>query len=338
MNIAMRTSSADIRVKAVNSFTRSLRQAVSQIDLEFIAGEEKLPFYCMDSVEIVDLDTDAVILTGRVDIASDAISKKDHSLSAPVSSLTACLVDSDALPKQFKNVSVDKIVDDLSSEGGVTVLFEGDATVIDKFVIEPGEKYFDAIERITRKQQSVIYDNENGELIIKRFASAIHTGQKLEYGSPDVLSINSVFDSTIRYSDYVCLGQLQGTESEEGRTSGVYLDRLIPVTKRLVIQMEEPADNAACAKRAEWEARQRYGDSCILNVSVPSWYKRDGGLWRVGELIDVDYPKANIYGDEFIIEEISGTWDKSAGSGMTLTIKPSGAYSFDKEINSIGYL
>lgn len=253
-----------------------------------------------------------VFITGYVDKTSISLDAGSHSLSVSGRDKTADLVDCSAVqkPDQWNNQTLTQIARVLAAPFGVTVTAQGSVgDAIPTFKLQPGEKAFDAIERICRMRAVLATSDGLGGIVFITAGSGGKCDIALEEGV-NVLSISGDFDFMDRFSEYTVKGQQSGTNaaaagssksslagveivtsdgagnqgnagdaSKDASTtqkaaapaSGRMTDAEITRYRPLVIVSESEASAQTPAMRAAWEATVRAARSVRLNVVVQGW-------------------------------------------------------------------
>lgn len=140
----------------------------------------------------------------------------------------------------WHNETVERIIADLCAPYGITVHCQSDiGTKHTNFTVNPGEKVYESINRLLIKDNLVISDDENGNLVIMDAGAGGQCTDSLEVGK-NVLSGSASFDFTQVYSKYAVLGQHKGTDLEFGpavsQDKGVAVDERIKRYRLLVIK------------------------------------------------------------------------------------------------------
>ena len=84
--------------------------------------------------------------------------------------------------------------------------------------VNPGEKVFESINRLITKENLVVMDDEQGNLVITEPGSAGQAADALELGV-NILAGSSAFDFSKRYSHYIAVGQHAGIDTDFGRSA-----------------------------------------------------------------------------------------------------------------------
>ena len=192
----------------------------------------------------------------------------------------------------WHNVSVEKIIADLCAPYGITVNCQVDiGTKLTNFTVNPGEKVFDSIGRLLRKDNLVISDDAYGNLVILDAGAGGQCTDSLEVGK-NVLSGSANFDFTQVYSKYAVLGQHKGDDLNFGpavsQDEGIADDERINRYRLLVIKDTGQSSNAITKNRAEFEKTYRFQSVYKSTHTVQGWRQSDTSLWALNKMVYVE--------------------------------------------------
>jgi len=276
-----------------------------------------------------------LLITGYVDDVGPEYDDQQHSIHVAGRSRTQDLVDCSAVnvPGQWKNVKLEVIASEMAAKYGVTVRAEVDTGApIPDFQIQQGETVFAAIERMARLKAVLLTDDPGGALVITRAgkagtATALVLGKNIKAGSGN-------FSQRERFSDYIVKGQRAGDDETSGAaaaaTHGTAKDSGVRRKRTLVLVAEAQADNARCAARARWEASSRAGKSVEVTYTVQGWRQKNGALWPVNAIVQVDDSFMTVGGALLIAGATMAIGEQ--GTLTTLTLQPPGAFELIPEL------
>ena len=192
----------------------------------------------------------------------------------------------------WHNVSVEKIIADLCAPYGITVHCQVDiGTKLTNFTVNPGEKVFDSIGRLLRKDNLVISDDAYGNLVIMDAGAGGQCTDSLEVGK-NVLSGSANFDATQLYSKYAVLGQHKGDDLNFGpavsQDKGIMDDPSIGRYRLLVIKDTGQSSNTIAKNRAEFEKNFRSESLYKSTHTVQGWRQSDNSLRALNKMILVE--------------------------------------------------
>ena len=230
----------------------------------------------------------------------------------------------------WSNVKTSEIIAALASPYGIKVYTDGtQGSKLANFTVTPGETVIEAINRIITKDNLIVTDNEEGNLVIREFENIDSTDGALILGE-NILSGGGSFDFSQRFSRYVVLGQHTGTDDDFGRTAaedqGVAVDPEISRFRLKVIKNEGQSTIAACRQRAEFEAQFQSAKSFKASYVVQGWRQKNGALWRAGEMVFISDPILQKEG-LFLITKVSYSL---SSSGMQTTLETSSLDAYKK--------
>lgn len=234
-----------------------------------------------------------VLITGYVDSVETGIDASQRTIAISGRDKTGDFVDCSAFhtPGEYRNKTLKQIAEILAGPFGISVKIEGSlGAPFPKFVIDPGETAFQALERAARLRGLLLFNNGQGSVVIgKTAASKATTG--LQQGE-NILEARSSFTMNERFSEYVVLGQLTMPDTEllpeqKVHIQGKATDKGISRYRPLVIRAEGPCTNAQAKVRAQWEATVRAARAAKFEVTTVGWKKADGSLWTINELVEL---------------------------------------------------
>ena len=234
----------------------------------------------------------------------------------------------------WKNQSVSQIIADLAKPYGVTVKDEvGIGKTLTNHTVNPGEKVFESINRLITKENLVVMDDEQGNLVITEPGSAGQAADALELGV-NILAGSSAFDFSKRYSHYIAVGQHAGIDTDFGRSAaedkGTATDSDVGRFRLLVLKDSGQSGGQMCAARANFEAAYRRGVSLKASYTIQGWRQSDGTLWRPNQFIRVE--------DEILKRSdlmlVTNIIFQLSASGMITTLEVSLPSAFKRDVSS----
>ena len=284
---------------------RALDQAAGAFELSLTTRQaaDPVPLDLVPNVRCVLYAGYDPLLDGVIDSVHVSESDKDLTVSVTGRSRTARLIKNSirASAGELRGLTVLQIARKLAKPYDVDVVLSpgvDEGPAVDCVLLQPGESVFESIERICRERGFLLTDNASGQLVLTRVNTEAWASP-LIYGVAPVLSWDYTADASERYTEYRVVGQRAGSDAAFGRDVsrclGVAYDRQWTTdTNILTIRAEGQADNAACQRRAEWEAAVRAGKATQLTVRVHGWRMGDGRLWQPNLLTHVGYPRARV--------------------------------------------
>lgn len=271
-----------------------------------------------------------LVLTGWVFATPISYDATKISRSVGGRSLTADLVDCAAInkPGQWRNQSVQQVVQALADSYGVKVLSEvAETDKLTDHTIEPGETVFESIDRLLTLSRLLSTDDPRGRLVIVKPGSAGRAVDRLELGK-NILTGSGALDFSGVFSEYEVVGQRAGTDTAHGASaSEVQASVSDPRAARkrvLLIHESGQLSPELAAARANWERGNRIGKALSLQYKVQGWRQSNGELWRPNMLVRVVDPLIGIDRD-MLISEIEYVLDES-GTTAAMTVGPPDAF------------
>ncbi|MFN3686092.1 phage baseplate assembly protein [Salinarimonas sp.] len=266
-------------------------------------------------------------VTGFVDVVQREFSSSDHGVSVSGRSKTADLVDAtpDVQGGQFQGYDVAAV------SGAVAEGFEAEVSVeldesepIEDVQTWPGETAFRTIERLARQQGGIVTDDPSGRLVVKRIDPDAPPVAALVEGQ-NILAASATFRADKRHSEVIVKGQRPGTDEAFAEDAAQLEARVIdPAVRRhrpLVIIAEEPGDQAALRRRADWEVAQRAAEAVEAQVSVVGWTYAPGALWTPGDAVRLTSPMLAV-DSVLVIKKATYTQTVKGGTITSMTLCP----------------
>ena len=347
-DVTLLVNSRTFRVWQHLELTRGIEQAAATWGVQATARwpDESNPIRIRPLSDVNLYLGEDLVVTGFVDTISPSYSARDHAIQVTGRSRPGQLVDCshvDAGP-QFRNQTLLQIARALAAPYGIDVRAPVDTGApIRRFVLEPTETVFAAIERLARLRQLLVTDNADGELVLTKAGTTRAIGALVCEAGPisalprygprgNILSASASFDGSVRFSEYLCRSQMVPSDSTFGtpasETAGSETDDGLDLRRVLRISPEGPSDNATCKARATWEAARRAGRSVSYECTVQGWRQaKDGPLWEPNQPVSLDDRIIGLEA-EMLITQCTYTLGLD-GSRCTLTLAMPAAYELE---------
>jgi prophage tail gpP-like protein len=186
-----------------------------------------------------------------------------------------------------------------------------------------GESVYSVIESLCRMCQLLLYDDENGNLVINtvgttRAGSSLVEGQNVEAAAVRV-------DWSQRFHNlYIgAAGQIPGAAIANSIFGSAQVDQQIRTSRSKIVLMDHYPSPALVQQRANWEMNRRIGRSLMTQVTVTGWRDGAGNLWKVNTVVGVQLPTLKINSD-LIIAACEYDRDEN-GTRTVLTCMPGSA-------------
>lgn len=283
------------------------------------------------------------LITGWVDVARPHVNAQECSLTVSGRDKTGDLVDCSAIqkPDQWTGRTLEELARILCVPFGISVKAEvSTGQPFPLFKLQPGEKAFDAIERLCRMRGILAMSDGAGNLLLTGPGKGGRYDFVLEEGKAGILDISGNFDHSDRFSEYVIKGQQSGLAAIQGLevvsaskggnvagkvaapSSGRARDAGVKRYRPLVMLSEGEATGPSPQVRAAWEASVRAARSTEVTIvyqgiraAMPG--SADGPIWRPNRLVRVVSETAGL-DDVLLIKECR--YAKNTTSGTTTEI------------------
>jgi prophage tail gpP-like protein len=201
---------------------------------------------------------------------------------------------------------------------------------IQKFNLNLGETPYDIIERVCRYSGLLVYDDEDGNLVLSRAgtkeaASGFKEGVNVQSASIDY-SIDQMF------SEYTCYIQSVDSYKELGDHGNLIYTSNEELVKRhrkrvIISEAGDDKDFTVTKIRAEWERRRRFGRSYQLHLTTDSWRDKNGDLYTPNTLVPLSLRSLKLLNAKWLISEVTYSRDLQNGTTCELTIMPPEAFT-----------
>jgi prophage tail gpP-like protein len=239
------------------------------------------------------------VANGLIYVRQGAMNPRSRSLMVQGLSRTAELVIASHIAKggQYKGYSFEQIANAVTAPFGIKFQWAAMPADAAKPFRDPqvfiGETAFSFLERLARQRGIKLHDDEHGNLIGDDPAQGGGQTATLEEGK-NIWSIVTVTRDDTVFSRLDAIGQQKGDDNVFGKSaSQVRATATDPAVQRyrpLMIVAEEPSNQADLQSRVNREIEERRWTAVQVQATVRGWLKPGGGLWNVGEYVDLKAP------------------------------------------------
>lgn len=281
------------------------------------------------------------VITGYIDDLEAQFSPDERSITITGREKTGDLVDctAPAEPGELKNVTILGIANKLIAPFGVSAVVDTGVDIGSSFsswTIKQGETVFENLDRAAKQRGLLLISNADGNLVITSRGSQT-TPTELTLGV-NIKTGSASYSMAERYSEYTVKGQAQGTDDiDEGISAGSKGTATDPTVGRyrpITIINEANTDSGVAAKRAQWEATFRAANSIKVTAEVVTWFRPDGLLWKVNELIPVTIPFLGLTRRKMLINSLEFKKNDQGGTTTTFSLTRPDAYETKPEVDS----
>jgi prophage tail gpP-like protein len=212
---------------------------------------------------------------------------------------------------------------------------------IPQFQVMLGETPYQIIESMARYAGFLVYEDQNGALVLDRVGTQVHASGFSLPGNIEGINAERSVDQ--RYSEYLVVWfgvdqlsdigiLLNRRASKLDNTLGEYRLKII-VSEQVApvpgaAQPTPAANDAVATQRANWECARRIGRSQAAAITCASWRDSKGTLWTPNWLAPIEAPAADITGAQWIISTVTFRKDMS-GTHADLILMPPDAFEPD---------
>lgn len=208
---------------------------------------------------------------------------------------------------------------------------------------EPGQTYFDIIEKFARKRSVLVTTNGEGDLVFTRGRGNAATSFRIANLESDrsgnfIKQMRVAYDSSKRFSEYKTVSQpslgnfdklSEITPENLILSDGQVLDPNIRSTRRRFIIAENASSSLDCGKRARWEAIKNQSESVIYRVQLAG-HSQNGNVWDSNISVDVRDDHADIK-SRLLVRDVIFRESVKGGATTSLVCVPPDSYAFAKK-------
>ncbi len=198
---------------------------------------------------------------------------------------------------------------------------------IPSFQVALGETPYEIIERVARYAGFLVYEDENGTLVLDRVGTEeMASGFTMPGNIESAISALSIDQ---RFSDYtvvwMSVNQYADVSSAGFQRAHVQ-DKTMPRYRpRIIVSEQITPDFDIGQARANWELARRIGRSQAINLTCDSWRDSAGKLWQPNRLALLKAPAHKIGSVKWIIGTVTFVKDMS-GTHAQITMMPPDAF------------
>jgi prophage tail gpP-like protein len=295
----------------------------------------RVNFQIREGDEVSILVDKRPLITGFVDARNVEVEAETHSIQVTGRDRVQDAIDSsvDLGVWEYENVTLQPFLLQVLGSFGVSMTLAPGVvlptTPLDRVSINPGEKGFQLIDRLTRFAGVLPVPDGVGGIVLTQPGSRTAPAAVVE-GATEVLRIGGSFRRNERHNAYKVLAQQPGSDRRKGAIAnagfGVANDPDIRATRTLVIQSENAADSAQAIERANWERAVRAARSDTIRATLRGWKPTPGYTWTPGDKVAVRSQTAGVDG-LMTIAAVSLTESSDEGQLAQLTLARPDAYA-----------
>lgn len=309
------------------SISRDMESIASSFEMSVFKIDKDFPIWKGDKIQIKI--GEHYILTGRIEYLNAFYNETESGLILIGRDNIGDLVDCSHTGKVYEftgRQSVTKIVAELCKPFSIDVKSElKTEDYIDSFKIDPGEKIFEALEKIAKSKGLIFQPTGEGNLVITKIND---DGPAILLTEGDnIVSASLNLDDTNRFSEYRILGQStdRKTVLQNAHDMGIKNYRPIEIVSFQNLSIQD------AKKRAQWEAATRYGRSKAVYVEVPGW-TIGKEAWKPNSLCMVNIPKILICEEKMLIRSTEMRFGET-GTYTTLSLAEPAMFKLEPVIN-----
>lgn len=221
------------------------------------------------------------ILTGRIDSVNPRTDGRERKLTVQGRSLAGQIVDcSIDGPLEYSGKRLADIAIPLCEPFGITVRWDNNTDPIEIARARYGQRVYEFLLSLAAPHNLLLHSAPTGELVITWatwFPDRAPVAALIE-GQGSVLSVETQFDGTNRFSLYRAATQFAGEVDIQGDAA----DSGVPITRPLLFDTDEmDADPRLTAARKRTEA---LASAFSASVTLSGWRDPGGNLWSKREI------------------------------------------------------
>ena len=316
--------------KSIESIANSF-----SMDVHDKFGELKEKWPLVPGTEIKISIGDEPVFEGSIEVVEPSYQAGSRSFIFSGRSKAGDIVDSSHIgPSEFKNISLDKLAQELVAPFGIKVLGSVEPKIIEKFAVKPNETVFEAIDRAARAQGFFFVSTRAGNIRLTR-AGRLPSFSKLSEDI-NIKAASGRYDDSKRHSEYFVKGQTVGLPEFFGdkaaQPKGEAKDLGVTRFRPLTILAESNVDGNSAKIRAQWEASNRLAKAIRVTIGVQSWRQEDGSLWGINQITHVKSPTLGL-NREMLISAVTLKKGNTGGTETEMTLLDPQAYTLAPNLN-----
>lgn len=261
------------------------------------------------------------VITGFIDELSTQYDSNETGMSISGRDKACDLVDCSAVPKEYSNLTADKIAKLLLSPFGLELIVDTDpGEKFAKWTVKPGDTVFENLDRIGKARALFFVSDEYGFVRMQKRGSEKSNGRLVR--GENIKDGKISYNNTNRFNIYKIVGQSAGSDESYGDNTVVNvaqsLDAGVNRYRPLILQSESNADKKSSQNRANWELSVRIASAVKASVVVYGWTTPNGRLWKVNELVNIKDDILGLNG-EMLISSVN--FKQSDGDGTTTELE-----------------
>lgn len=301
-------------------------------------GSAQLAAVRPGTVVQVLIDSTPILMGTLERVESERTVGVGHVISLSGRDLAGALTDcSPGTSWTLRNMSLAAVARQALSELGVaaTVVAAAEAQVPRKIIkAEPGESYWDCLERYAHKARLGLWMDPLGVLNIGRpnylaapVAEVVHAVAPGTAGGTNVLSCQYVDDISGRRSPVTTVGQSAGGGlfAAAATVTGVAIDATLGLVRPVLVDDGDVASVTEAVARGRWEVSRRQFEGRSLTVEVQGHLAKPGVPWSPGQMVAVRDEVHGIVGSWWLRSRQMSRSQQS-GTRTTLQLHPPNLY------------
>ncbi len=304
---------------AIDTLTRTFQFSSTNVPSD---GIITFPFKRGDACKI--LVDGEVVVTGFIERISGGGGSDSHMLSVEGRGRSSDLLDSQLFePKELTAGSltladiIQSVLTNIQSDVGIIDLVNPPPFNKAEDIISPsqGMQAFELIEQYSRKRQSLISENAEGDIVIANVEPSPVNYQiihKVNNNTNNVVRWAFTQSDTDLYNRYIVVGAQDAVVNaleinqlladfnidfvvfQTNNTVSPVIDSNVRIGRQYVSVMSDGYSNEQCAERAKWSRRVRLARARSYSATVLGYRDFNGDLFNTNTLIDVDDDYADI--------------------------------------------
>lgn len=318
------------------SVSTSLTHAASSFSFtcSSASGANSFPFGEGDTVEVL-MDSEHLILTGRIDEYSVSYSSNSHVVNVKGRSKTAILVDStlSGAIQTTEKTTLYSLCKKICDNFGLSVVNEVGAKASDEIALtsaKQGVKAFDYLLAYARANGLLLTDNEYGDLVITQASTnkSKHCIKNVEKGlNNNILSANFKVNLANVYSEYEIIGEGNPSELNKNNFKKMISANGIATEDDMDVELEKRLTKISTAvmgatedlaKQAVWEMGVRRFKAFTYSCVIQGHSYGGGPAWEKNVIYSVEDTFAVV--EKYLLCDSATYSFSSAGSTTQLNL------------------
>ena len=179
----------------------------------------------------------------------------------------------------------------------------------------PIDTIFPFLKKLACNYEFLINSTSDGDIAFIKPGLNVENVGSLSQGSEPLITVDTSYDFSKRYSEYTATGQFPGNPKAIATVS----DNSVSVYRPIMFR-SDAKDATSLLNAAKWR-QTRALVAVEVTAKVDGWRDMNGDLWRENRKINLKAPNVYLFNDyEYLIKNVVLDKNESGGETATLTL------------------